>query len=768
MSPLDRRAFLRGLAAAAAGGAAPAWAVHKATAQGTSGRPQEWQRAACPLCPVGCGMLVRIQDGRATAMKGDPASPASAGLACARGYHVVQALYGRDRLTQAMVRRNGRLTRAPLADALDLVAQRLRDAVAEHGPDAVGLFGPADWSMPDAYIAGKLFKGGLGSDNVDGEARLRGGAGIAGLRTTFGRDGTPGCTEDIEHADVFILWDENLAETAPVLFSRMLARRRSSPGVRIIDVTTRTTRTSYAADRSLVHAPHAHLALANAICHDIIARGRHDRGFLDRHVSFRRGRTAIGYGLDERVLIDDAGEAATWSEFVSFLEPWAPERAQAITGMRAEDIRWLASLYADPSLHVLSVWGEGVNRQARGTWLNNALYNIHLLLGRVATPGSGALCVTPATRFAGGAAGELPHGSIHDNDARGSTAGLWSVPADRLPAGRGRSAVELFRGVERGTVRVLWVQSADPLTSLPDAGRYRPALQADACFLVVSDAYPTPTTDAADVVLPSTLWLEQETIGAHASRRLDHNAALVTPPGEATPVGWQLIEVARRLGHAALLPWSRTEYAGAAWEEYRRFHAGGGTALPSRASLREVSGGLWPVTDDGETKWRYSVAHDGAADAQYGAFDFYGHADHRARIWLRPHEPPAEAADREYPYVLRTGDVLEHAGAGMLTRRIPTLHRAVPSAYVEMNGEDARALGIRDGERVRLVSRRGSIEIEARIDYRSQPPRGLVFVPAFDEGVPVHQLTTGACDPLSGQPAGGGAVRIERIARSPS
>jgi len=165
-----------------------------------------------------------------------------------------------------------------------------------------------------------------------------------------------------------------------------------------------------------------------------------------------------------------------------------------------------------------------------------------------------------------------------------------------------------------------------------------------------------------------------------------------------------------------------------------------------------------------ETARRYATASDPAADKARGDYDFYGHADHRAWIWLRPYAPPAEAPDKEYPFWLTTGAVLEQWGMGSMTQRIAPLHRALPHAYVELNADDAQALGIANRDRVRLVSRRGSIEIEARIDYRSQPPRGLLFAPVFDEAAPVNKLTLDAECPISGQPDGGKcAVRVERI-----
>jgi nitrate reductase (cytochrome) len=763
MSPLDRRAFLRGVAAAAAGSAVAPGTLVTAQAAGRAAAATDWHRTACQLCPVGCGLLVRVQNGRATAAKGDPDSPVSAGLACARGYHAVQALYGRDRITQPLIRRAGRLQQASLGDALDLVADRLRRSIAQGGPDSAALYGAADWSLTEAYTAAKLFKGGIGTNNVDTEARLYSASASAGLVSSFGLDGAVGCLEDVDHADVIVIWDENIAETAPALFSRVLARRRSQPGARVIDLATRTTRTSYAADRSLLHAPQSQLALANAVCHELVARGRINRDFVERHVAFRRAQPGAANGGAAASLVEDDGVAASWSDLTRFLDGYAAERVEPVTGVPAADVRWLAGLYADRSLRVLSIWGAGVNRHPQGTWLNNALHNIHLLVGKVATPGNGALCATAPSAAAGAMTQTLPRGSVTVDADRARAASIWGVPLDRLPARPGHSALDMFRAVERGALGFLWIQSADPLGSLPNQRRYRRAVASSDCFVVVSTAYPTPTSDAADVVLPSALWLERDAVRETIGRRLHWTAGLVPPPGAALGDDWQLVEVARRLGLAALFPWTREEHAGAAWDEYRRFQPEQHTRLPTRAALAE--GTLWPAAGDEPTRWRYHAAHDPAADRARGAFDFYGRADHRARIWLRPHEAPVERPDREYPYTLVTGDVLEHAGTGTLTRRIPALHRAVPRAYAELNAEDARTLGVRTGDMVRLSSRRGVLELEARVDHRSQPPRGLVFVPAFDELHPANVLTLDASCPVSGQPVFGGAVRIERAAR---
>jgi nitrate reductase (cytochrome) len=775
MSDVDRRTFLKRMgvvsAATAASAAVPNLVLPPGAGLLGAGRTAaSWKKTPCRLCSVGCGLFVDLQSGRPVAVKGEVDSPVSQGLACVKGYNSVQALSGPDRITRALVRQNGVLTPVPLREAFDLVARKLGETLKDHGKNGVALYGSAQWSITDAYVASKLFKGALGTNNVESSSRLHAGSAMTGLQSTYGLDGAVGCYEDADHADIFVLWDVNLAETDPVLFSRLLARKRINPAVRIIDVATRVSRTSYASDHSLLHAPHAIPAIANGICYEIVARKWVHREFLDQHVAFKRGHTDFTQEPGEGSLVTDDPSDATWNDYVDFLQAYEPERAQALSGLSAASIRWLASLYGDPLRKVMSIWGKEVNQDIRGTWTNNLLHNIHLLVGKVASPGNSPFCLTeqPSGGCAVHDAGTLTHtlpGGVVENEAdRRRAAEIWGVAAESIDPRPAGPVLSMFRRFEQGDIRFLWILGTNPMLSLPNADRYRRAAAREGRFIVVSEAYPTPTTDVADVVLPAAMWLERDGIYGNAERRLQYFDRSVAPPGEATGDAWQMIEVARRLGHAKLFPYEAGGHVEQIWEEYRRFHTEASSALPALSDLRALPGVLWPCVEGRETKWRYNAQYDPAVDTSRGGFDFYGHADRRAWIWLRPYDAAAESPDKDYPFWLTTGAVLEQWGGGAMTQRIPTLHRALPHAYVEINREDANQLGIRNREMVRLVSRRGAVDLEARIDYRSQPPQGVVFVPVFDEARPVNRLTLDVSCPLSGQPdADKCAVRVERL-----
>jgi nitrate reductase (cytochrome) len=728
---VSRRSFLRRLAATSAALAGATMLPETAlSATGLSATEPAWKRVPCHLCPARCGLLIAIDNGRAVAMRADPDAPVNRGTACARGYHSVEGLYGRDRLKRALVRRGGVLREASLSEALDLVAARFRETISRRGPDAVALYRGADWVIPDGLIASMLFRDVVGTRNFDTTSRLGSASAAAGLRSTFGSAAPVASLQDLDRSDVFVIWNSNLAESDPVLFSRILQRKRANPAVRVVTISTRGTRTTWAADHALTIRPHTEIAVANAICHDIAGSRRMHRDFVNRHVSFKRGRVGIGHGLEGEAVSPDTPADASLSEYLKFLDQYSPRDVERLSGIAAESIRWLASLYTDPALKVMSVWGAELNAHSRGTWTNNAIYNIHLLVGKIASAGNGAMCVTGGTEL------DLA----------------------------GRDVISIMRAVERGEVRLLWVQGADPLTELPNAARYEAALTTADRFLVVSSEYPTATTDVADVVLPTAAWLERPGILADGSRRLVSAARLVSPPGDARSEGWQMIEVSRRIGYGDRLP-ADADRVDAIYESFVR-GAGARSKLPPVGALRSDAGAGWPWTDGRAIEWPYNTAHDPAADRRHGSFDFYGNPDRRAWIWLRPFEAPAESPDARFPLWLETGVVLEHGAGTPSTRRVPALHRAVPASYVEINRDDARALGIRAGDVVRLVSRRGSLEIGARVDNRSQPARGQLFVPTFDGDHRVNALLIDACCPLSGQPERAKcAVRLEKTGR---
>ncbi len=748
------------------------WAHAQPAAPGLDPR-LTWTKAPCRFCGVGCGVMVGVKEGKVLAVAGDELSPVNRGLLCIKGYSLPGVLYGEDRLTHPLIRTNGTLKQASWDEALGLIAARFQETLAAHGPTAVAMYGSGQWTLSDGYVASKWFRAGMGSNNVEANARLCMASAVTGFITSFGLDEPMGNYDDLEAADVLVLWGNNMAEMHPVLFSRILESRRQRPEVRIIDIGTRRTPTTEWADQFIPMQPQGDLALANAIAHVIIESERVNQDFVRAHTVFRRGKENIGYGLEDNFKFKDQPAEMDFGQFRAYLADYTPEKAAGPSGVPAETIRQLAEVYADPKVKVVSLWCMGMNQHVRGTWINNLVNNLHLLTGKIGRPGNNPFSLTGqpsacgTVREVGTLAHRLPADMVVTNpEHRKLAAEIWDVPVEQIPPTPGYNTVEMFRALDRGDIRALWIQCTNPMVTMPNLHRYRNATEKQGRFIVVSEIYPTPTTEIADVILPSALWVERTGMFGNSERRTQHWFKAVDPPGEATPDVWQQMEVARRMGYGKLFDYGE-DYEREIFEEYRRFTLGHGHDLAGYDDYVEHRGLRWPVVDGKETPYRYVEGFDPYVPAGAG-YHFYGNEKKtggKAVIWARPYEPPAEVPDGDYPFWLTTGRVLEHWHSGSMTRRVPQLHAAVPAAYVELHPDDARRLAVQTGERVRLVTRRGQLELNVVTEGRGQPLPGSVFVPFFDEGKLINHLTLDAYCPISKQPDYKKcAVRVEKIA----
>jgi nitrate reductase NapA len=597
---------------------------------------------------------------------------------------------------------------------------------------------------------------------------------VAGFYSTFGMDEPMGCYDDIELADVFFVWGSNFAEMHPILSSRMVERKHQDPHVKIVSLQTFTNRSSdEPADTAVIFKPHTDLALANGMAHVIVKEGLVNQEFVAKHTVFKRGLENIGFGVKDTDEFGgqapswasykpfaDRGQAMTLDEYKAFLEAYTPEKVEQLSGVPAETVRQLGRLMGDRKRKVMSVWTMGFNQHVRGTWINNLVYNLHLLTGKIAEPGNSPLSLTGqpsacgTTRETGALSHLLPGGHFVANpEHRKKAAEIWKVPVERISPRPGYHTVEIFRALDRGDLRVLWINTTNPFQTLPHAGRYRQgARKGGERFVIVSEVYPSETSRHADLILPSAMWVEKEGMFGNTERRTQHWRKMVNPPGQARDDLWQIVELARRLGHGALFDYGKEPLQKALFEEYRKFGEGKGKDLAPYDVYANVRGGLrWPVVNGQETRWRYREGFDPYVKKGEGV-KFYGNPDGRAVIWARPYEPPAEAPDGEYPLWLTTGRVLEHWHTGTMTRRVPELHRAVPAAQVWLNEEDAKALGVKAGDLVRVASRRGEVRARVEVGGRNSMPKGVVFVPFFDESVLINLATLDAYDPISKQP----------------
>ncbi|MBT7766920.1 MAG: molybdopterin-dependent oxidoreductase, partial [Bdellovibrionales bacterium] len=639
VSNLSRREFIVQMAISSATIAATAMMPGVIFAgwnkNGQSLKNVKWGKAQCRFCGTGCGLKVGLSKGRAVAVKGDPDCSVNKGLLCVKGYHSVQTLYGKDRFKKAYVRKNGKLKAVSINEALDVVANKMNETIKKHGKDSVAMYGSGQWTIPDGYVASKFFKGCIGTNNLEANARLCMASAVVGFLTTFGADEPMGCYDDIDHADTFITWGNNMAEMHPVLFSRMLDVKQKKKNVVIVDFATRTTRTSYGADKSIIFKPQTDLAVANAICYELIKSGKVNKDFVDKHVAFKKGKTNIGYGLEDHFKFKKKMEGISFDQLKEFLEDYTPEKVEKISGVKAKDIRYMASLFGDPKRKVVSFWCMGANQHTRGTWINNLIYNIHLLVGKISQPGNGPFSLTGqpsacgTVREVGTLTHKLPFGVVMKKKAREKAAKIWNIPESRIDPKPSNHTMAMFRGLDRGDIRFMWVQVTNPMVTIPNLNRYRKGAMKDDRFIVVSDIYPTPTTDIADVILPAAMWIEREGLFGNSERRTQHWDQLIDPPGDAMSDTWQIIEVARRMGFKKEFPYKEKTHIKEIWNEYIQFHDNPKHRMAPYDLLREKPGVMWPYVNGKSTQWRFNSKYDPACSKDK-EFDFYGKPDHKA------------------------------------------------------------------------------------------------------------------------------------------
>jgi nitrate reductase (cytochrome) len=815
----SRRDFIKRTAAttaaAAAGITLPAYSQNLVTDRAAS--ELKWSKAPCRFCGTGCGVNVAVKSGRVVATHGDVHAPVNRGLNCVKGYFLSKVLYGKDRLTRPLLRKtdgrydkNGEFTPVSWDEAFDTMAAHWKRVLKEKGPTAVGMFGSGQWTIWEGYAANKLMKAGFRSNNIDPNARHCMASAAIGFMRTFGMDEPMGCYDDIEAADAFVLWGSNMAEMHPILWTRVTDRRLSNPKVRVAVLSTFEHRSFDLADIPIVFKPQTDLAMLNYIANHIIQSGRVNREFVNKHTTFKIGNTDIGYGLRPEHALQKAaknaadpggGKPMTFEEFANFVKPYTLEHTVKLTGVDREWLQQLAELYADPKVRVMSFWTMGFNQHTRGVWANNLVYNIHLLTGKIATPGNSPFSLTGqpsacgTAREVGTFSHRLPADMVVTNpEHRHHAEEIWGVPHGTIHDKPGYHAVEQNRMLKDGKLNAYWVQVNNNLQAAPNFNEEGlPGYRNPENFIAVSDAYPTVTAQAADLILPAAMWVEKEGAYGNAERRTQFWHQLVNAPGEARSDLWQLMEFSKRFkieevwpaetlaahpnyrgktlfdvlyanGKVNRFPLKETaaDYANheskaygfyvqkGLFEEYAEFGRGHGHDLAPFDTYHRERGLRWPVVKGKETLWRYREGTDPYVKPGKG-FEFYGNKDGRAVIWALPYEPPPESPDQEFDLWLSTGRVLEHWHSGSMTLRIPELYKAFPSAVVFMHPDDATARGLRRGMEARVVSRRGEVRVRVETRGRDRPPRGLVFVPWFDPSVLINKVTLDATDPISKQ-----------------
>ena len=809
---LSRRDFMKANAAVAAATAAgltiPVKNVEAAETE------IKWDKAVCRFCGTGCAVLVGTKDGRVVASQGDPDAEVNRGLNCIKGYFLPKIMYGKDRLTQPMLRmkdgkydKNGDFTPVSWDVAFKTMAEKFKAAIKELGPNGVGMFSSGQTTIFEGYAKSKLWKAGFRSNNIDPNARhCMASAAVAFMRT-FGMDEPMGCYNDIENAEAFVLWGSNMAEMHPILWSRITDRRLSNPDVKVAVLSTYEHRSFELADYSLIFKPQTDLVILNYIINYLIQNNAINWDFVNKHTKFKRGETDIGYGLRDNHPLQKAAKNpnsgkmydSNFEELKALVSEYTLDKAHEMSGVPKDVLEELAKLYADPKRKVVSYWTMGFNQHTRGVWANHLIYNIHLLTGKISIPGCGPFSLTGqpsacgTAREVGTFIHRLPADLVVTNPKHREIAEkIWKLPAGLITDVLGFHAVAQSRALKDGKMRVLWQMCTNNMQGGPNINEETfPGWRNPDNFIVVSDPYPTVSCLAADLMLPTAMWVEKEGAYGNAERRTQFWRQQVKAPGEAKSDVWQLVEFSKYFTTDEMWPAEilekNPEYKGKTlyevlyrngqvdkfplsdlaegqlndesyhfgfylhkglFEEYASFGRGHGHDLAPFDMYHKARGLRWPVVDGKETLWRYREGFDPYVKEGEGVA-FYGYPDKKAIILAVPYEPPAESPDEEYDLWLCTGRVLEHWHTGTMTRRVPELHRAFPNNVVWMHPNDAQKRGLRHGDKIKIASRRGEMISYLDTRGRNKVPEGLVYTTFFDAGQLANKLTLDATDPIS-------------------
>ena len=703
-------------------------------------------KTLCPYCGVGCGLEVSppAQPGKAInrdsqgnplwQVRGDRSHPSSKGKVCVKGGTVAESL-DRNRLKYPMMRDSleRELQRVSWEDALTRITERIQSVIDTQGADGICMYGSGQFQTEDYYIAQKLLKGCLGTNNFDANSRLCMSSAVAGYIRSLGSDGPPSCYDDLELTDCAFLIGTNTAECHPIVYNRLRLHHKKNRKVKMIVVDPRQTKTAKDADLHLAIQPGTDMDLLNGIAY-LLLRWR---------------------ALDT-LFIDECTKG--FSQFVEVIQAYPPELVARRCGIRIDHLEQAARYWAE-SEQVLSLWSMGVNQSSEGTAKVCTIINLHLMTGNIGKPGAGPFSLTGQPNAMGGReTGGLSHilpgyRAIKNPSHRAELEQAWGLPPGRINPVPGRDAWSMITGLETGDVGVLWVAATNPAVSMPDLVRTKKALR-QSPFTIVQDAYyPQETASYAHLVLPAAQWGEKTGTMTNSERVVTLCPQFRPAPGEARP-DWEIFaEVGRRLGFKQEFDFANSAEV---YQEFVQLTEGRPCDMTglSHGRLRQQGPIQWPCPievmkpDPDNTTLTCNSEGNVAQNSEKAKGLFsnlfrdkdrvlpakrlytdgrFNTADGRAKFTAFHAQGLAEPIDPNYPFVLTVGRLYEHWHTMTRTGRIERIMKKQPQAFIEINPKDANKLSIEAETMVEVRSRRGVARFVARITTAIVP--GTVFAP---------------------------------------
>jgi anaerobic selenocysteine-containing dehydrogenase len=726
---------------------------------------QRWVRSASLLHSNGDAMDIAVADGRIVGVRGRGADRVNRGRLDPKDLFGWQAIGSPDRLTRPLLRVDGELVETDWDTAMDRIVTRTKELLAEQGPSALGFYTTGQLFLEEYYTQAAIGHGALSTNHMDGNTRLCTATAASALKETFACDGQPGSYTDVDHADVIALFGHNVAETQTVLWARILDRLAGEEPPTIVCVDPRETPVARAARSHggvhLAPLPGTNLALMNGLLHEIIANDWIDGDYIDAHT--------VGF-----------------DELQKLVAEYPPEQVASICGVEAEEIRAAARVLGQAQ-RLLSTVLQGFYQSHQASAAAVQVNNLNLVRGMLGRPGCGILQMngqpTAQNTRECGADGDMSGFRNWANDAHvADLAAHWNLDPMQIPhAVPPTHAMQIFRYVEEGSIRFLWVTGTNPAVSLPELSRIRSILTQERLFLIVQDIFLSETAQLADVVLPAATQCEKTGVFTNADRTVHLSEKAVDPPGQARPDLDIFLDYARRMDFRDRdgQPFPQWHDAPSAFDAWAASTAGRPcdyTGL-SHAKLRDAPSGIqWPCNADNPDGTERLYA-DGSFFSAPDQCESYGrdlitgapldrteyqalNPDAKAMLKAAEYLPLHETPSPEHPFVLITGRTLYHFHTRTKTGRVPQLDAAAPQVWVECSAADAQRLGLCEGDLTEITTPRGAVRARLRI---SGIRDGVLFVPfhygywdrpsgSGDHDRAANELTPTDWDPVSKQP----------------
>ncbi|PNK01367.1 narB (nitrate reductase) [Cylindrospermopsis raciborskii S07] len=698
----------------------------------------EFIKTLCPYCGVGCGLEVSSptqhpsfttdntgdQETVNWRVRGDKSHPSSQGMVCVKGATVAEAIY-KNRLQYPMFRES--LTQdfrlISWEDSFTIITNHIQQTLVTHGPESICMYGSGQFQTEDYYIAQKLLKGCLGTNNFDANSRLCMSSAVSGYLQSFGADGPPCCYDDLELTDCVFLIGTNTAECHPIIFNRLSKYHKKNPHVKMVVVDPRSTPTAKTADLHLAIVPGTDIDLLNGIAHLLVKWNSWDVNFVDNYTS-------------------------NFADYIQVINYYSPDLVTSRCGISLADLE-TAAKYWGQAQSVLSLWSMGVNQSSEGTAKVRSIIDLHLLTGQVGKPGAGPFSLTGQPnamggREAGGLAHLLPgYRLIKNPQHRLEVEEFWGLKPGTISPIPGLNVWEMIMALESGNVQLLWIAATNPAVSMPDLERTKKALL-QSPFTIYQDAYyPTETANYAHLLLPAAQWGEKTGVMTNSERRITLSSAFKNPP-QLAKSDWEIFaEVGRRLGFSHQFNFHDSS------EVYREFVQ---LTLHRPCDMSGLSHEF--LTANGPTHWPFSQDNYQEVKRLYTDLRFHTH-DGKAQFAACFSRGLAEPPDPEYPFILTSGRLYGHWHTQTRTGRIDKICQMHPEPFLEIHPRDALKLQLADHQLVMVRSRRGAAEFPAKITLTISP--GTVFVPMhwgklWAENSEANALTHSASCPDSFQP----------------